>query len=73
MNDQLLKAALPAIEKFAKPLIEDAKGAVRGLLLGPCPPNLLQYLSEELKTDQLEQDDANAIWTAVGKAVQHNG
>jgi len=70
MNDNLVKAAMPALQKFLTPVLEEARLAIRKLLLGDTPPRFRDHLAFRFGNPDLTQDDANLVWSAIGDTLQ---
>ena len=70
MNDNLVKAAMPALQKFLTPVLEEARLAIRKLLLGDTPPRFRDHLAFRFGNPDLSQDDANLVWSAIGDTLQ---
>ena len=70
MNDNLVKAAMPALQKFLNPVLEEARIAIRKLLLGDTPPKFRDHLAFRFGNPDLKQEDADLVWSAVGDTLQ---
>ncbi len=66
MNDRLLQAALPSLERFVGPLLAEMRGTARTLLLGEQPKTLRAHLST---LGDITEEEATLVWRAVGLAV----
>lgn len=70
MNDNLVKAAMPALQKFLNPVLEEARLAVRKLLLGDTPPRFRDHLAHRFGNPDLTQNEADMVWCAVADTLQ---